>query len=64
MKISGIYDRILEENTFVEEFGVYYQDDLLPENYDPDTDIGDEYEEPETPDVNNQKKRVISYTMQ
>ena len=61
---QGIYDTILEGNTFEERFGVYYQEDLLPENYDPDTDIGDEYDTEETPDANKTKKRVISYYMQ
>ena len=61
---QGIYDTILKGNTFEERFGVYYQEDLLPENYDPDTDIGDEYDTEETPDANKTKKRVISYYMQ
>lgn len=61
---QGIYDTILKGNTFEEKYGVYYQDDLLPESYDPDTDISDQYDETETPDVNKTKKRVISYCRQ
>lgn len=56
----GIYDTILEENTFLERFGVYYQEDIQGTA---DTDIDDEYYT-ETPDVNKTKKRVISYYMQ
>ena len=56
----GIYDTILEENTFLERFGVYYQEDIQSTA---DTDIDDEYYT-ETPDVNKTKKRVISYYMQ
>ena len=61
---QGIYDTILKGNTFEERFGVYYQEDLLPENYDPNTDISDQYDTEETPDANKTKKRVISYYMQ
>ena len=61
---QGIYDTILKGNTFEEKYGVYYQDDLLPESYDPDTDISDQYDETDTPDVNKTKKRVISYCRQ
>lgn len=61
---QGIYDTILRGNTFEEKYGVYYQDDLLPENYDPDTDISGEYDDSETPDANKTKKRVISYCRQ
>ena len=61
---QGIYDTIIKGNTFVEKYGVYYQDDLLPENYDPNTDISDQYDDSETPDANKTKKRVISYVLQ
>lgn len=62
MIIDGIYDTILEGNTFREEYGVYYQGDLM--QIDENTDIGNEFEEVETPDANKIKKRVISYIMQ
>ncbi len=62
MIIDGIYDTIIEGNTFREEYGVYYQDDLT--DTDEETDIGDEFEEADTPDANKTKKRVISYIMQ
>ena len=62
LKLQGIYDTILEGNTFLERFGVYYQEDL--QNETSDTDISDEYEDVETPDSNKTKKRVISYYMQ
>ena len=61
---QGIYDTILKNSTFEEKYGVYYQDDLLPEDYDPDTDISDQFDEPETPDTNKTKKRIISYYKQ
>ena len=61
LKSQGIYDTILKENTFLERFGVYYQEDLSTINTD--TDISDEFEESETPDANKTKKRVISYTI-
>ena len=61
---TGICDTILEGNTFEEKYGVYYQDDLLPENYNPDTDISGQYDDSETPDANKTKKRVISYCRQ
>lgn len=61
---QGIYDTILKGNTFEEKYGVYYQDDLLPENYDPNTDISDQYDDSETPDANKTKKRVISYVQE
>ncbi len=61
---QGIYDTILKNSTFEEKYGVYYQDDLLPEDYDPDTDISDQFDEPETPDSNKTKKRIISYYKQ
>ena len=59
---QGIYDTILEGNTFEEKYGVYYQDDVTiddPSGMDPE-DFGDS----ETPDVNKTKKRVISYCKQ
>mgnify|MGYP005796786053 CR=1 FL=1 len=62
---EGIYDTILGGNTFEEKLGVYYQNDLLPEDYDPDPDIsGDEFGESSTPDTNKIPKRVISYYKQ
>lgn len=61
---QGIYDTILKNSTFEEKYGVYYQDDLLPEDYDPDTDISDQFDESETPDANKTKKRIISYYKQ
>lgn len=61
---QGIYDTILRGNTFEEKYGVYYQDDLLSKDYDPNTDISDQYDDSETPDVNKTKKRVISYCKQ
>ena len=61
LKSQGIYDTILKENTFLERFGVYYQEDLSTINTD--TDISEEYEESETQDENKKKKRVISYTI-
>ena len=61
---QGIYDTILKNSTFEEKYGVYYQDDLLPEDYDPDTDISDQFDETETPDTNKTKKRIISYYKQ
>lgn len=61
LNLIGIYDRILKGNTFIEKFGVYYQEDV--QNTNSDTDIDDEYET-NTPDVNKTKKRVISYYMQ
>lgn len=61
---QGIYDTILKNSTFEEKYGVYYQDDLLPEDYDPDTDISDQFDEQETPDTNKTKKRIISYYKQ
>ncbi len=60
---EGIYDTILKDSTFIENFGVYYQEDYN-ENLNPDTDISDEYEETVTPDANKTKKRVISYYQQ
>ena len=59
---EGIYDKILKENTFEEKFGVYYQDDII--TTDSDSDISDEYEDVQTPDVNKTKKRVITYCRQ
>ena len=61
---EGIYDTILGGNTFEEKLGVYYQNDLLPEDYDPDTDISGESGESSTPDTNKIPKRVISYYKQ
>ena len=61
---EGIYDTILGGSTFEEKLGVYYQNDLLPEDYDPDTDISGEFGESSTPDTNKPKKRVISYYKQ
>ena len=58
--MNGIYDRILEGNTFEEKYGVYYQDDLSTGNTNIDGDFGDS----ETPDINKTKKRVISYYKQ
>ena len=57
----GIYDTILKEGTFLEKYGVYYQEDV--KNVNSDTDIDDEYQT-DTPDVNKTKKRVISYYLQ
>lgn len=57
---EGIYDTILKDSTFLENFGVYYQEDYV-ENLNPDTDISDDYEETTTPNTNKTKKRVISY---
>ncbi len=61
---QGMYGTILKNSTFEEKYGVYYQNDLLPEDYDPDTDISDQFDEPETPDTNKTKKRIISYYKQ
>lgn len=61
---EGIYDTILEGSTFEEKLGVYYQNDLLPEDYDPDTDISGEFGESSTPDTNKTPKRIISYYKQ
>ncbi len=60
---EGIYDTILNDSTFIEKFGVYYDEDYN-ENLNLDTDISDEYEETVTPDINKMKKRVISYYQQ
>ena len=62
MIIDGIYDTIIEGNTFREEYGVYYQDDLT--DTDENTDISDDFEETDSPDTNKIKKRVISYIKQ
>ena len=62
MIIDGIYGTIREGNTFREEYGVYYQNDLT--DIDEDTDIGDEFEDTDSPDTNKIKKRVISYIKQ
>ena len=59
---NGIYDTILKGNTFVEKFGVYYQEELT--TIDADTDISDQYEDTKTPDADKTKKRVISYYQQ
>ena len=59
---KGIYDTILKGNTFVEKFGVYYQEELT--TIDADTDISDQYEDTKTPDADKTKKRVISYYQQ
>lgn len=61
---EGIYDTILGGSTFEEKLGVYDQNDLLPEDYDPDTDISGEFGESSTPDTNKTQKRVISYYKQ
>lgn len=61
LKSQGIYDTILKDNTFLEKYGVYYQEDLSIINED--TDISDEFEETKTPNANKTKKRVISYTI-
>lgn len=62
---QGIYDRIIIGHTFVERYGVYYQEDVI-DTSNSDTAIDDEFEDSttETPDVNKTKKRVISYYMQ
>ena len=59
---QGIYDTILEGNTFEEKYGVYYQDDITID--DSDGMDPDDFGESETPDVNKTKKRVISYCKQ
>ena len=59
---KGIYGTILKGNTFVEKFGVYYQEELT--TIDADTDISDQYEDTKTPDADKTKKRVISYYQQ
>lgn len=59
----GICDTILKEgNTFIEKFGVYYQDDIQNTNTDSNnnSDI-DNNNNDTTPDANKQQKRVISY---
>ena len=61
--LFDIYQELLTEHEQL-IFKDYYQDDLLPESYDPDTDISDQYDETDTPDVNKTKKRVISYCRQ
>ncbi len=62
---GGIYDTILggnTDNTFIEKFGVYYQDDIQNTNTDSNnnSDI-DNNNNDTTPDANKQQKRVISY---
>ena len=62
---EGIYDKILgdnTDNTFIEKFGVYYQDDIQNTNTDSNnnSDI-DNNNNDTTPDANKQQKRVISY---
>ena len=62
LNYQGIYDIILEGNTFEEKYGVYYQDDITID--DSDGMDPDDFGESETPDVNKTKKRVISYCKQ
>ena len=61
---TGIYDTILKGKTFLEKFGVYYQEDLEDTTTPSDTNLDDTYGDVETPDANKKKKRVISYYMQ
>lgn len=61
---SGIYD-IIEGETFREEFGVYYQEDVRNTSTDADNNSGTEIDgdyETEVPEADKNKARVITYT--
>ena len=63
LHVEGIYDTI-KENTFIEEFGVYYQEEVEDPSIETDdagTEIDGEYNS-SSPKANKNKARVITYT--
>ena len=58
MQDQGLYDKILSSGGAEEKFGVYYEDDEIVDNSNPDDS------ESNVPQANRVKKRVITYILQ
>lgn len=57
-----LYD-IIKGESFEEEFGIYYQEDVVSGETDTSIDDGN-YSDSSTPDVNKTKKRIVTYIQQ
>lgn len=63
LRDDGIYDTIVE-GTFVEQYGVFYLEDLENNSNSGGQNLDDDFEDAETPEADKIKKRVITYTLQ